>query len=94
MYYSRTGSIFDFLLYLLMCAIWWLGGWLIVRHSFHLPSRERLLAGLATGWLCFIALSNLLAHVLPLTVAFWLASLLILSGGLFIAWRSSPQGSF
>ncbi len=93
MYYSRTGSTLDIVLYLVMCAIWWLGGWLIVTHSFHLPSRERLLAGLATGWLLFIAVSNLLAHVLPLTAAFWLASLLILGGGTFIAWQRAPRGA-
>jgi hypothetical protein len=94
MYFSRTGSVLDFIFYLIMCAVWWLGGWLIVTHSFHLPSRERLVAGLATGWLVFIAVSNLLAHVLPLTPAFWLASLLILGGGLFVARHNLPRGSF
>jgi hypothetical protein len=93
MYYSRTGSIFDFILYLVMCVTWWSGGWLIVTHSFRLPSRERLLGGLATGWLLFIAVSNLLAHFLPLTPAYWLASLLILGGGLLIAWTKSRRGS-
>ncbi len=93
MYFSRTGSALDIVLYLVMCAIWWLGGWLIVTHSFHLPSRERLLAGLGTGWLLFITVSNLLAHFLSLTPAYWLASLLILAGGTFVAWQSAPRGA-
>ncbi len=93
MYFSRTGSLLDFLLYLLLCILWWTGGWLIVAHAFHLPSRERLLAGLGTGWLLFIAISNLLAHVLPLTPAFWLAGLLILAWGAALAWRSSRRGA-
>lgn len=91
MYFSRTGSAFDLILYLVLCAIWWMGGWLIVTHAFKLPSRERLLAGLATGWLVFIAISNLLAHFLNLTLAYWLASLLILAGGLLLAWRSTNR---
>jgi hypothetical protein len=93
MYFSRTGSILDILLCLLQCAIWWLGGWLIVTHSFHLPSRERMLAGLATGWLLFIAGGNLLAHFLSLTLAFWLASLLALGGGMWVAWQGRRKGS-
>ena len=91
MYWSRTGNLADSVLFLLLCLIWWLGGWLAVRHSFRLRASERLLSGLATGFLAFIGLANLLAHVLPLTLAFWVASLLVLAVGLLAAWRSSER---
>jgi len=85
---SRTGSAIDILLFLIQCVLWIIGGWGIVAHIFRLPSRERLVVGIAAGWLLFISMSNLLAHFLPLTPAFWLASLAVLLGGLFATWRS------
>jgi hypothetical protein len=41
--------------------------------------------------LLFIGLSNLLANIIPLTTAFWTASLLILIWGAVTAWRSSTR---
>ncbi len=89
MYWSRTGNPLELLMWLAMSGLWWAGGWMLVTHAFHLRARERLLAGLASGLLLFIVLSNLLAHILPLTAAFWGASLLILGAGVFSA-RNTP----
>lgn len=88
MYWSRTGSAFELVAWFLMVAVWWVGGWLVCTHLFRLKSRERLLAGLATGMLLFIVLSNLLARVLPLPAAFWGGALLVPAFGVLAAWRS------
>jgi len=45
MYWSRTDSSLDILLYLLLSGCWGLGGWLLVRHAFSLPRGERLRKG-------------------------------------------------
>jgi hypothetical protein len=88
MYWSRTNSLIDIALYLLLSGGWALGGWLLATHAFHLHRNERLASGLAAGMLLFIGVSNLLAHLLPLTMAFWSASGLILLSGMASAWRS------
>ncbi len=88
MYLSRTDSLLDIALYLLLSAGWFIGGWLLVTYSFRLHFTERIVAGLGAGFLLFISLSNLAAHVLPLIAAFWSASLVILLAGLLLAWRS------
>jgi hypothetical protein len=80
-YWSRTGSFVDIASFLFLCAMWALGGLLITSHAFHLKQREKLVAGLAAGFLLFIVLSNLLAQILPLTVAYWSSSGLIFVSG-------------
>jgi len=77
-FWSRTGSLADFILWLFSIGICGLGGWLLLTHVFRLRPAERLLTGLASGLILFIMLSNLLAHVLPLPLAFWGAAALIL----------------
>lgn len=84
-YWSRTGSIVDIASFILLCALWAVGGFLIASHSFHLKHRERLIAGLATGFLLFIVLSNLLAQLLPLTAAYWSSAGIIFLTGLLLA---------
>jgi hypothetical protein len=84
-YWSRTGSIIEILSFLIICALWAMGGVLIASHTFHLKSREKLISGLATGFLLFIILSNLLAHVLPLTAAFWTATAIVFLVGIGLA---------
>jgi hypothetical protein len=81
-YWSRTGSIVDIASFIILCALWALGGLLIVSHSFHLKAREKLVSGLAAGFLLFIVLSNLLAQILPLTIAYWSSSGIIFLTGL------------
>ena len=94
LFWSRTGNLTDFVGFLFLCLLWGIGGWLIVRHAFHLKSREKLITGLATGFILFIVLSNLLAHVLPLTAAFWASGVILLLVGLGLTWRSAEPSPF
>jgi hypothetical protein len=87
-YWSRTGSFVDIASFLILCALWGFGGLLITGNAFHLKAREKLVAGLAVGFLLFIVLSNLLAQILPLTVAYWISSGIIFLTGLGLALRS------
>ena len=82
MYWSRTGSFIDLFAWLVLCSLWWIGGWLLGRNVFQLRGRERLFIGLAVGWLLSIVFSNILAQLLPLTAAYWGASFLVLALGL------------
>ncbi|HEX9027705.1 MAG TPA: hypothetical protein VF823_00940 [Anaerolineales bacterium] len=87
MYWSRTGSILDILIWSLELAGAWLGGWLLVRALFVLKPRERLVTGLSAGLLLFIVLTNLLVHFISLPLACAGAAVLILVAGLAAAWR-------
>ncbi|MGH2628232.1 MAG: hypothetical protein ACRDHY_16460, partial [Anaerolineales bacterium] len=81
MYYLREVDPARLASYLLLCLAWAAGGWLLVRQSFRLKPRERLMAGAAAGLLLFVVLSNLLARALPLPAAFWTAGLAVLASG-------------
>jgi hypothetical protein len=91
MYWFRTNSWIDIALFLVLSAGWALGGWLLVTHAFRLRHIERILSGLAAGFLLFITISNLLAHLVSVTAALWGASLVILLAGLVAAWRSTTR---
>lgn len=84
-YWSRTGSFLDIASFIILCALWAVGGFFIAGHSFHLKHREKLAGGLATGFLLYIVLSNLLAQVLPLTAAYWSSAGFIFLAGLLLA---------
>ena len=86
--FSLTNSLIDLARLGILCLAWAAGGWLLVTHLFHLNPWERLLCGIATGWLVYVAAANLLAQLLPVTLAFWLASALVLLAGFATAWRS------
>lgn len=88
MYWFYNRNLLDFALFLLLSCGWAFGGVLLVRSVFKLHRIDRILTGLAAGFVLFIGLSNLIANLLPLTQAFWLASLLILFCGIMFAWRS------
>ena len=88
MYWSRTGSSTDLLVFSLLFGISWLGGWLLVTHSGRLRSRERLTGGLAIGILLSLLLINALAHFLNVLYAFILSPVLVLALGAIAAWRS------
>ena len=93
-YWTRTGNWVDIAGFVLLCALWALGGLLIVSASFHLKPREKLITGLAAGFLLFIVLSNLLAQILPLTVAYWLSSGILFLSGLVLALFSKKRPHF
>ena len=91
MYWSRTGSFVELLLWFILCGMWWAGGWLLVTYIFRLRGRERLFSGMALGWLLFIVLSNLFTKIVALSLAFWAAAALILGAGLLAAWNSKDS---
>lgn len=89
MYWSRTGNILDLGLWLVLTSAWSVGGWLLVKHVFHLRAGERLFSGLASGWLLFLSASSLIGQLVPVAWAFWLSAGLVLAGGVGAAWVSS-----
>jgi hypothetical protein len=91
MYLLRTNSLIDLLLFLLLSSMWAVGGWLLAAHVFHLRRMEHIPAGVAVGFLLFISFSDLLAHLLSLTLAFWTASVAILLLGVACAWHSKRR---
>ena len=93
-YWSRTGSILDIASFLILCALWAAGGFLIVSHTFHLKAWEKLASGLAAGFLLFIVVSNLLAQILPLTIAYWASTALILLTGILQAFLTKKGVRF
>ncbi len=90
-YWSRTASIVDIASFLFLCILWGLGGLLLTGYAFHLKKREKLVAGLALGFLLFTVISNLLAQILPLTAAYWSSAGIIFLSGLGLA-ISSKRG--
>lgn len=82
MYYLREVNYVQILSYLALSAFWAVGGWLIVSKTFRLRAPERLVGGIASGFVLFIVLSNLLSRFLPLTAAFWVAAIGILALGI------------
>jgi hypothetical protein len=89
LYWSRTGSFLDLLAWLALTGLSLMGGWLLCVHVIRLRSRERLFTGFTCGTLLLMLVSNLLAQVLPISLAFWISAILILGLGVVAAWRSS-----
>jgi hypothetical protein len=90
-YRMRSREILLPVTYLVMGLLWSSGGWMIVSHGFVVRGRERLICGVATGFVLFITVANLLANVLPVSTAFWVATFLIFIGGLLLAIRSDSR---
>jgi hypothetical protein len=84
------------ILSLLPWAVLWLaGGIWLARAAFRLPAKEEFIVGIAIGWIAQNWSANLLAQVLPIPLAFWLASgLVFLGGGLAVARRWGVKGLF
>src|SRR5215216_317885 len=82
MYLINELNIFAlFLLFLL----WGIGGWLLVTHWFHLESYERGFVGFGIGVILSTWLGNFLVRIMPISIAFWVAGLLVLALGIFSA---------
>jgi hypothetical protein len=79
MYLLSELNLFPFMLLL---ALWTLGGWLILSRLFDLPAHERGLLGLGVGLIISTLLANFLGRFIPTTAAFWLAGILTLVIGL------------
>jgi hypothetical protein len=69
------------LAWLLLCTV---GGCLLVAGLFRLRRAENGLVGFAVGLLLETWLANLLAHVLPVVVSFWLSAALVCLSGLAV----------
>jgi hypothetical protein len=94
MYWFMQFSVAGLLQFAGLSLAWAAGGWLLAVHVFRLRPGERLVAGLASGLLLFLTISNLLANLIQLTPSLWLAGLLILALGLAAAFRSGSQVRF
>ena len=93
-YWTRTGSWIDIASFVLLCALWAAGGLLIINQSFFLKVPEKLIAGLTTGFLLFIVLSNLLVHIISLPLAYWSAAILLFFTGFLLTWFNRKKRPF
>ncbi len=84
-------ALLSLLFFLFWAVLWVAGGWLVMI-GLNLPRRERLVLGIGFGLIAQLWLSNLLAQVLPVTVAFWGGSLIMLAVGLAFAWPRLKEG--
>ena len=66
---------------MLWTGMWVAGGWMLAATSFHLRRSENSLVGAAIGLVLETWLANLLAHVLPVVVSFWLSAGIICLAG-------------
>jgi len=93
MYFSRTGNIFDLIVWLVLAGMFWLGGLLLVTCAFRLHKRERLISGLAVGFLLFIVLNNLWSNFMPYSYAVWGSSVSVFGLGLIAGGKSQKKTS-
>jgi hypothetical protein len=87
MYWFRADNPLIFALWLVVAAVWGVGGWLLATHAFRLEARERLVAGFGLGLIGYLWFANLLGRWLPPLLTFTLAALLVSVLGLAYAWK-------
>ena len=88
MYWFREMNYLGFIPWLLTAISWVLGGWLIVIHAFNLPGQQRFFVGASLGLVSYLWLVNLIGHWFIADVAYLLPGIIILTLGLFMAWRN------
>ncbi|HUI88717.1 MAG TPA: hypothetical protein VLX61_08300 [Anaerolineales bacterium] len=88
MYWLRTTSIIDPVLFVLFALLWMMGGWLLVTHSGRFLKRERLMMGIASGMLLYTLLGNALGHWIPAYPAFAFAAFIVFAMGLWASRKS------
>jgi hypothetical protein len=88
MYWLRSVDFAALGGYGLLSLAWMAGGWGLAAGAFRLRRGERVLSGLALGWVLFMTLANLLAPLVHLPLAYAVAAALILVTGALVAWRS------
>jgi hypothetical protein len=71
---------------LLLCVFWGIGGWLISRSAFHSARIEQIPLALITGFTLDTLFANMLAQLLPVEIAFWLAAVFVLLVGVALSW--------
>jgi hypothetical protein len=79
-------SELQFLPLLVLFLLWGFGGWLLTLRWFDLEPHERGLVGFGLGLVITNWIGNLLARILPLSLAFWAAGLVTLAAGVIAAW--------
>lgn len=89
--WMRTLDPAGLLAFVLACLAWGLGGWLAVRAWFALRPGERLVGGLAAGFIVNLTLVNLFTPLAGLPAASALSAILILAAGLWATWRSRAR---
>ena len=89
--WMRTLDPAGLLAFVLTCLAWGVGGWLAVRAWFALRPGERLVGGLAAGFVVNLTLVNLFTPLAGLPAASALSAILILAAGLWATWRSRAR---
>ena len=87
MYWFRVENPLIFGQWLVISAIWVVGGWLLARHAFELESSERLLLGFGLGLCSYLWFVNLLGHWIAPTETFIGAAFLVFALGLGYSWK-------
>lgn len=87
-------DFFSILLLVVWALLWILGGCWLARTAFNLRENEVFLAGLAIGWLVETLFANLLARILPLLPAFWIAATLVFFGGVALTIKTGWKNLF
>ena len=90
MYWFRNGNPLVLIPWLLVCILWWLGGWLVASHLFRLERHERLGIGFGLGLVGYLWFANLLGHWLTPEIAFFGAGLVVFIIGV-ISTRADKQ---
>ncbi|HEX2696294.1 MAG TPA: hypothetical protein VHM28_01210 [Anaerolineales bacterium] len=75
-------SLLEILPLFIWAGLWIAGGWMLAASVFRLRRGESAMIGLGLGLILQTWLANLLAHVLPVNIAFWLSPCLVFAGGL------------
>lgn len=63
-------------------VLWGTGGWLLAAGVFDLRRHENAVVGFALGLVLEIWITNLISHLMPIPLSFWLSGLLVLLGGI------------
>ena len=87
MYWFREGTLINILPWLLVSAMWLVGGWLVATHAFRLERRERLIVGMGLGLVPYLWFVNVLGHGIPAGLTFTLAGIIVLLMGIAFAWK-------
>ena len=82
---SILGNLYEAGALLFWAVIWIFGGLLIVKRSFNLRKNEVVLVGFAIGLVLETWLANFISRVIPVPLAFWISSALILVIGILFS---------
>ena len=88
MYWFRDANLLGALPFALALFSWTLGGWLLARHLFQLPGRQRVLIGFGLGLVTYLWLLNLLGGRIEIGLSYFLPAVLVLLAGVLAAFRS------